>query len=67
MDFLMLWRAVWCLRNGEAMDQDVYDAAAWSAVGPLSEKSIAKRGGSVDFPDFTRGRWKATPPLGIVS
>ncbi|MBN8218641.1 MAG: Gfo/Idh/MocA family oxidoreductase [Spirochaetes bacterium] len=67
MDFLMIWRAIWCLRNGEALDQDVYDAASWSAVGALSEKSIAKRSQSVDFPDFTRGRWKTTPPLGIVS
>jgi len=67
MDWLMFWRVVYCLRNGEALDQDVYDAAAWSVIGPLSEKSIAKRSTSVDVPDFTRGRWKTTPPLGIVS
>lgn len=67
MDFLLLWRIVYCLRNGEPLDQDVYDAASWSAIGPLSEKSIAKRSTSMDVPDFTRGRWKTTPPLGIVS
>jgi predicted dehydrogenase len=67
MDWLMWWRLIYCLRNGEALDQDVYDAAAWSAVGPLSEQSIAKRSTSIDVPDFTRGRWKTTPPLGIVS
>lgn len=67
MDFLLLWRVVYCLRNGEPLDQDVYDAAGWSVVGPLSEKSIANRSTSVDVPDFTRGRWKTTPPLGIVS
>ena len=67
MDWLMLWRLVSCLRNGEPLDQDVYDAAAWSAVGPLSEKSIASRSASVDVPDFTRGRWKTRPPLPIVS
>ncbi len=67
MDFLMLWRMVYCLRNGEPLDQDVYDAASWSVIGPLSEKSIANRSNSVDVPDFTRGRWKTTPPLGIVS
>jgi hypothetical protein len=38
---------------------DVYDAAAWSAPGPLSERSVANRGRSVDFPDFTRGGWTA--------
>ncbi len=67
MDWLMLWRIMDCLRNGEPLDQDVYDAAAWSSIGPLSEKSIANRSGSVDVPDFTRGRWKTTKPLGIVS
>ena len=67
MDWLMLWRVVYCLRNGEPLDQNVYDAAAWSVIGPLSEKSIAKRSTSVDVPDFTRGIWKKAPPLGIVS
>jgi predicted dehydrogenase len=67
MDWLMLWRMVYCLRNGEPLDQDVYDAAAWSVVGPLSEKSIASRSQSVDVPDFTRGRWKTVAPLGIIS
>ncbi len=66
MDWLMLWRVVTCLREGQPLDQDVYDAAAWSVIGPLSEKSIANRSASMDVPDFTRGRWKSTPPLGIV-
>ncbi|MFM9873585.1 MAG: Gfo/Idh/MocA family protein [Fimbriimonadaceae bacterium] len=65
MDFLMLWRIIYCLRNGEAMDQDVYDAASWSAVTPLSVESVANRGKSVDFPDFTRGGWKTMKPLEI--
>lgn len=67
MDWLMLWRTVTCLRQGEPLDQDVYDAASWSAIGPLSEQSIARRSASIDVPDFTRGRWKSTPPLGIVT
>jgi hypothetical protein len=36
---------------------DVYDAAAWSVAGPLSEMSIAAGGAPVQFPDFTRGGW----------
>jgi hypothetical protein len=36
---------------------DVYDAAAWSAIGPLSEESISQGGAPVDFPDFTNGKW----------
>ena len=67
MDFVMLWRLVHCLREGLPLDQDVYDAATWSAVAPLSEQSVAHGGAPVEFPDFTRGAWKALPPLGIVS
>ena len=65
MDFVMLWRIVHLLREGLPMDQNVYDAAAWSCVTPLSEASVAKRGRSMDVPDFTRGAWKTTPPLVI--
>jgi hypothetical protein len=67
MDFVMLWRIVYCLRNGLPLDQDVYDAATWSVISPLSEQSVAKRGRSMDIPDFTRGKWKTMEPLGIVS
>lgn len=66
MDFVMLWRIIYCLRNGEPMDQDVYDAASWSVITPLSEVSVANRGKSMDIPDFTRGKWKTMKPLGIV-
>ena len=45
---------------------DVYDAAAWSAISELSERSVAKRSKSLDVPDFTRGRWKKNKPLGII-
>lgn len=67
MDFMMNWRVIYCLRNGEPMDQSVYDAAAWSVVTPLSEQSVAQRSRSMDVPDFTRGVWESTPPFGIVS
>lgn len=67
MDFVMLWRIVYCLRNGLPLDQDVYDAAAWSVITPLSEWSVANRSQSVDVPDFTRGAWKTMKPLEIVS
>jgi hypothetical protein len=67
MDFIMLWRIVYCLRNGLPLDQDVYDAASWSVITPLSERSVANRGRSIDVPDFTRGKWREMKPLGIVS
>jgi hypothetical protein len=62
MDFVMDWRLIDCLRNGLPLDQDVYDAALWSAVGPLSEQSVAKKSRTVDVPDFTRGAWKTNKP-----
>ena len=63
----MRWRIVNCLRQGLPLDHDVYDAAAWSAIGPASEKSVAGRAARVEVPDFTRGRWKDRPPLGVAS
>jgi hypothetical protein len=66
MDFVMLWRTVYCLRNGVPLDQNVYDAASWSAVTPLSASSVSDRGNSVDFPDFTRGAWATTPALEVT-
>jgi hypothetical protein len=67
MDFVMLWRIVYCLRNGLPMDQDVYDAATWSVVAPLSEQSVAARGKSIDIPDFTRGAWKSRGSLHLAT
>ena len=66
MDHLMCRRLVHCLRNGEPLDQDVYDAAAWSAIGPISADSVADRGNSRPIPDFTRGEWRSAEPLPIV-
>ncbi len=60
MDFLMNYRLIQCVREGLPPDMDVYDAAAWSAPGPLSELSVALDNRPVPFPDFTRGRWQAT-------
>ncbi len=66
MDFLMFWRMIYCLRNGEPLDQDVYDGAAWSVISPLSAQSVSERSRSIDIPDFIRGAWQTAQPLGIV-
>lgn len=42
---------------------DVYDAAAWSAITPLSEASIMNNSTPQFFPDFTRGRWLSNKPI----
>jgi len=67
MDFLMLFRIIECLRKGQPLDQNVYEGCFWSAVSPLSEASVAQDGMPREFPDFTRGKWKTTAPLGIIS
>ncbi|TAJ11787.1 acetylgalactosaminidase [Marinilabiliaceae bacterium JC017] len=66
MDFIMDWRLIDCLRNGLPMDLDVYDAAAWSCITPLSEWSIANKSKPIDVPDFTRGAWKTNKPVNLT-
>lgn len=58
MDFIMIYRLLQCMREGLPPDMDVYDAAAWSAVGPLSVESVSRGSAPVDVPDFTRGKWQ---------
>ncbi|MDR0547577.1 MAG: Gfo/Idh/MocA family oxidoreductase [Dysgonamonadaceae bacterium] len=57
MDFIMDYRLIYCLRNGLALDEDVYDAAEWSCLVELSEISARNNGAPVEIPDFTRGAW----------
>jgi predicted dehydrogenase len=65
-DWMTLYRLIQALRTGTAPDIDVYDAATWSCITELSEKSVAHRSSPQDFPDFTKGRWKTNPPIGII-
>ena len=64
MDYVMNYRLMDCLKRGLVPDIDVYDAAAWSAPTPLSEKSVAENGTSQKFPDFTRGHWQVRSDAG---
>jgi len=66
MDFIMLYRLLECMTKGLAPDMDVYDAAAWSSVAPLSLASLQSGSGPEKFPDFTRGHWhdRAGSPIG---
>jgi len=51
-----------CAKAQIAPPIDAYDAAAWSAVTPLSEASIENNGAPQMFPDFTRGLWAKRAP-----
>ena len=67
MDGMMIYRIVECLQQGLPLDQNVYEGCLWSAVAPLSEQSVAQGGMPQAFPDFTRGKWRTTLPLKIIS
>jgi hypothetical protein len=57
MDFFVIHAFIESVKRQTPTPQDVYDAATWSAITPLSEISIAEEK-MVDFPDFTNGQWK---------
>jgi predicted dehydrogenase len=57
MDFYVLNAFVESVKRKVPPPIDVYDAAAWSVISPLSEISIANGGAPQQFPDFTRGKW----------
>ena len=57
-DYFVLMDFVEMVRLDREPWIDVYDGASWSAIFDCSRKSIDARGGSVEVPDFTRGRWE---------
>jgi hypothetical protein len=67
MDFIMIWRMIDCFNKGLPLDMDVYDAASWSVVIPVSELSVQLGSVPVKFPDFTRGYWKEERKLGVMA
>lgn len=65
-DFLEIYRLFDAFNEGRPLDMDVYDAAAWSAVRPLSAISIEHDGKPVKFPNFTRGEWENERDLQVM-
>ncbi len=63
IDFFVFRGFVEAIKRKTAPPIDVYDAAAWSAISPLSELSIARGSSPVEIPDFTRGKWKTNKPI----
>ena len=61
-DYLMLHELTTALRTNAAPPMDVYDAATWSALSELSQRSVASRSSVQDVPDFTRGKWRTKAP-----
>lgn len=61
-DYIMDFRLIYCMHEGLPFDLDVYDAAAWSAIIELTEKSVLNGSVPVEIPDFTRGNWQTKTP-----
>ncbi len=66
MDFFVLNAFVESAKRNIAPPLDAYDAAAWSAITPLSEVSIANHGEVQNFPDFTRAQWIKRQPYNWI-
>ena len=62
VDYIELALFVQAVRNRTQTPLDAYDSAIMSAIGPLSEKSIAQGSTPVKVPDFTSGKWKTRKP-----
>ena len=67
MDFFILRAFVESIKGNTPPPIDVYDAVSMSVICPLSEQSIANNSASVEFPDFTRGKWKSNKPIFGIS
>lgn len=63
MDFFVLHAFIESIKRNTTTPLDVYDAAAWSAITPLSEQSIEMGNETIDFPDFTSGKWMQRKPI----
>lgn len=64
-DYITIYEFIKAVRQRTPTPQDVYDAATWSAIIPLSGDSAGNQGAPRDYPDFTNGKWKTNPPIPI--
>jgi hypothetical protein len=63
----MHWdRLVRAPREDRLPDWDVYDSVTSSAISPVTEASVASKGKAIDFPDFTKGKWKTRPQINLT-
>lgn len=63
MDFFVIHAFVESIKRNIETPMDVYDAAAWSAITPLSEQSVELGFQTIEFPDFTGGKWMHRKPV----
>jgi hypothetical protein len=66
MDGIIFSEFLTALTEGEDMPLDVYDAAAWMVITPLSAISIEQGGMPQQIPDFTKGAYKSRPRFDVT-
>lgn len=64
-DYLCFRDFVLAIRNHTQTPIDVYDTATWSIITKLTAESVANKSRSIDFPDFTKGKWESRKPTPI--
>lgn len=62
MDFFVIHGFIESIKRKTNTPMDVYDAAAWSSITPLSERSIELGNQTIEVPDFTGGQWMYKKP-----
>ncbi len=63
-DYIMMHQFLQAVRHNTPPPIGIVDGVTWSAIIPLSQQSVAGHGLCVEFPDFTRGRWRQQEPDG---
>jgi hypothetical protein len=58
MDWFVLRALIETVKNDAYPPIDVYDCATWMAITALSQKSLENNSNTVEFPDFTNGKWQ---------
>jgi hypothetical protein len=58
MDWFVFNAFVESVKQKKQTPIDVYDSVTMSVIAPLSTKSVAEGNKTLEFPDFTKGKWK---------
>jgi len=63
LDFFVIHAFIESVKRKLETPLEIYDAAAWSTITPFSKQSIKMGNQSMEFPDFTGGKWITRKPV----
>jgi len=58
MDWFVFNAFILAVKESKQTPIDVYDSVTMSVIAPLSTQSIKEGNKTLEFPDFTKGKWK---------